>query len=199
MGNEALVEYANGRERAQVKAHLDGQALELRGGRKLRVPLTTIAKAEVDGDRLRIETASTKFTLQLGAKDAALWARKILNPPSLATKLGVKADRTVLLVGKLPPEIVAAAMETAGVTKVASMPVKLGADITVLALEPTREAATISAAAKKLRAGKALWLVYQKGQAFNGDLVIAASRAAGLKDTKVARISETHSGLRFIK
>lgn len=199
MGNEALVEYACGRERLQVKAHLDSQALELRGGKKLRLPLSGITKAIASGDQLKIEAASVKFTLHLGNREAAIWAKKILNPPSLASKLGIKPDRDVMLVGSLPPEIGTAAAEAKSATKVTKLPAKLSADIALLALAPGKEASVISAAATRLEPGKALWLVYEKGYAFNGDKVIATARASSLKDTKVARISETHAALRFIK
>ena len=43
----------------------------------------------------------------------------------------------------------------------------------------------------------AAWLVYEKG-VLKGDALILAAREAGLKDTKVTRISETHAALRFI-
>ena len=55
-----------------------------------------------------------------------------------------------------------------------------------------------SALAKALQPGAAAWLIYRKGGTINGDALIHAARAAGLKDTKVARISESHAGLRFI-
>ena len=56
----------------------------------------------------------------------------------------------------------------------------------------------LNALAKALQPGAAAWLIYRKGGTINGDALIHAARAAGLKDTKVARISESHAGLRFI-
>ena len=39
MGSEALVDYADATTRAKVKAHLDGQHLQLSGAKKLKLPL----------------------------------------------------------------------------------------------------------------------------------------------------------------
>lgn len=196
MGAESAAEYISGRERTKVKAHLDSQHLQLQGGRKLKLPLGEIHKATAVGDELRIVAATQSFTLSLPAGQAAKWAAKILNPPSLATKLGLRPDRSTELVGEVPQELVDAA---AGAARKARMPAKLGADVSIVALPPTREADVIAAAAMRLSPDSALWFVYRKGEAFNGDAVIAAARKAGLKDTKVTRISDTHTGLRFIR
>jgi hypothetical protein len=50
----------------------------------------------------------------------------------------------------------------------------------------------------RLKPGGALWIVYPKGvSAIREAEVITAGRGAGLKDTKVARFSDTHAALRF--
>lgn len=199
MGREAKIEYADAKERAQVKAHLDSATLELTGGKKLKLPLASVKSATVDGDLLKIAAGATKFSLALGAKEAEAWRKKILNPPSLADKLGFKPDKTVALIGPLPPEIADAA-KTAKSTTAAAKPGKtIAADIAALMLAPAKEEQLIVASSRALAPASALWLVYEKGRAVNGDDVIALARKAGLKDTKVARVSETHAALRFIK
>lgn len=196
MGNEALVDYAEGRTRARVRAHLDGQHLQLSGERKLKLPLSQVRTATAAGGVLKIDAGELRFSLTLGEGTAALWARKILNPPSLASKLGIKPGMTVALVGKFPPEILKAAGSTAH--SHARMPATLPANLTLVALPLTQEEATIKAVAARLKPGAATWFVYEKGTPFNGDMVIASARKAGLKDTKVSRVSETHAALRFI-
>lgn len=199
MGRETRTSYIAGAERAPVKAHLDSQALQLSGGKKLTLPLSAVRAAKVEGDDLLIVAGKARFALRLGAKEAALWARKILNPPSLADKLGVKADKTVALVGAVPSEIVAAVKGAKAVVPARTPAKAFAADIAVLMLTPGQEAPLITAAAGGLRDGQALWLVYEKGREVNGDDVIALARKAGLKDTKVARVSEVHAALRFIR
>lgn len=198
MGREAKVEYADAKERALVKVHLDSAALELTGGKKLKLALASVKSATVDGDLLKIAAGGTKFSLALGAKEAEAWRKKILNPPSLADKLGFKPDKSIALIGEVPPEIAAAA-KTAKAAAAAKLPKTIAADIAALMLAPGKEEQLIVASAKALAPKSALWLVYEKGRAVNGDHVIALARKAGLKDTKVARVSDTHAALRFIK
>lgn len=198
MGREAKVEYADGKDRAQVKVHLDSETLELTGGKKLKLALASVKAATVDGDLLKITAGAQKFSLALGAKEAEAWRKKILNPPSLADKLGFKPDKSLALIGEVPPEIAAAA-KTAKAAVTAKLPKTIAADIAALMLAPGKEEQLIVASAKALAPASALWLVYEKGRAVNGDHVIALARKAGLKDTKVARVSQTHAALRFIK
>ena len=197
MGREARIVYTSGRERADVRAHLDSAELQLSGGKKLRLPLASVRRAVADGASLRIESKTDKFELALGAKEAALWAKKILNPPSLADKLGVKADTKVLLVGDRIAEVEAAAANAAHAAKLTAAIAK-AATVVILTLVPATASKQIAAAAKALPKGVALWLVYTKGTKPNGDEIIRLARAAGLKDTKVARVSKTHAALRFI-
>ena len=199
MGREAKVEYADAKERALVKVHLDSAALELSGGKKLKLPLASVKSATVDGDLLKIAAGGTKFSLALGAKEAEAWRKKILNPPSLSDKLGFKPDKSVALIGEVPVEIAAAAKTAKAAAAAAKLPKTIAADIAALMLAPGKEEQLIVASAKALAPKSALWLVYEKGRAVNGDHVIALARKAGLKDTKVARVSDTHAALRFIK
>lgn len=199
MGREAKVEYADGKDRAQVKAHLDSETLELTGGKKLKLPLASVKSATVDGDLLKIAAGAQKFSLALGPKEAEAWRKKILKPPSLADKLGFKTDKSVALIGEVPPEIAGAAKTAKAAAAAAKLPKTIAADIAALMLAPGKEEQLIVASAKALAPASALWLVYEKGRAVNGDHVIALARKAGLKDTKVARVSQTHAALRFIK
>jgi hypothetical protein len=51
-----------------------------------------------------------------------------------------------------------------------------------------------------VQAGGALWIVYPKGVAVIREIeVLNAGRAAGLKDTKVASFSPTHTALKFVR
>jgi|CXWL01.1.fsa_nt_gi hypothetical protein len=200
MGREARIAYTSGKERAEVRAHLDSAALQLSGGKKLIVQLSDVRAAKVVGDDLAIETKTAKFKLALGAKEAAAWAKKILNPPTLADKLGVKADTAVLIAGGRIKEIDHAVAKAAKVERAATLTAAKAkaVNIVILTLEPETAPKQIEAAAKALSNGTALWLAYAKGVKPNGDDIIKLARQAGLKDTKVARISVTHAALRFI-
>jgi hypothetical protein len=198
MGREAKVEYQSGRERLAVRAHLDSGALQLTGGKKLTVALADVRKAVASDGLLKIETKTEKFALALGEKEAAGWAKKILNPPTLADKLGLKTGGAVLLVGEPVAEIEQAASNADRATTLTAAKAK-AATVILQTLAAETAAKKIAASAKALPKGVALWLVYRKGTKPNGDDIIMLARKAGLKDTKVARISETHAALRFIK
>ena len=201
MGREARTEYVAGRERVEVKAHLDSLNLQLTGGKKLTLPLVQVKSVIVEGEELRIVAEAVKFSLRLGAREAELWRKKILNPPSLADKLGFRSDRTIALIGEMPGEVVEAAKVAKALKTGAKVPAgkPFEADIAVVQVRAGKEASQIVAAARALGASTALWFIYAKGGAVNGDDIIALARKADLKDTKVARISESHAALRFIR
>jgi len=203
MGREARTDYIASRERVAVKAHLDTAAVQLTGGKKLTVPFASIKSVIAAGEDLKIDAKDACFALRLGEKEAALWAKKILNPPSLADKLGIKDGASLLLIGGRIAELDEAAARASSVVRAASLAAAKGkfakADIAALALDPPSAGKEIASVAKLLPEKTALWLVYRKGTKPNGDDIIGHARAAGLKDTKVARVSETHAGLRFIR
>jgi hypothetical protein len=122
MGAESAAEYVSGRERARVKVHLDSQHLQLQGGHKLKLALSEISKVEVSGEELKIRSGTLAFVLRLPAGQATKWAAKILNPPSLATKLGLKPGKSIQMVGDLPAELQEAA---GGAPCAAKMPARL--------------------------------------------------------------------------
>jgi hypothetical protein len=74
------------------------------------------------------------------------------------------------------------------------------ATIAVLGVETTKDLARVAAVREKLADGAALWLVYPKGRKDPREVdVIGAGRAAGMKDVKVAKFSETHTALKFVR
>jgi hypothetical protein len=113
---------------------------------------------------------------------------------SLADKLGVKPDIRVALDGiddaQLRRDIVARGAELTSDS----------ADILLLGVsEGEALARRISAAWPRVAPGGALWIVYPKGiRVITEAQVLAAGRAAGLLDVKVARFSDTHTALRFV-
>jgi hypothetical protein len=186
MGAEAAIACRTPWGDGNAKAHLDSQALTLSGAVRGRLALSDVRKAVVDGDELVIAAKPGTLRLTLGARTAALWARKILNPPSLADKLGLKAGVGAKLVGAVPDEV----------TRAAKGHESAKPDLVLAAIDDAAQAAKL---ARHAKSAKALWLVFRKGPTGPGETaIIMAARAAGLKDTKVARVSETHTALRFI-
>jgi hypothetical protein len=129
--------------------------------------------------------------LELGAA-AEKWAQKILHPPSLLDKLGVKAGVAVRLEGRFDAEF-SRELKAVGTKAAGKM-----TDLIFLAAAGIADLARIPGLVRKLQPAGGLWVIYPKGVETIREIdVIEAGRAAGLKDTKVVRFSATHTGLRF--
>jgi hypothetical protein len=73
-------------------------------------------------------------------------------------------------------------------------------DVVLLAADSTDELAPLVELATRIRPNGAIWVVSRKGKAatIRDVEVIAAARAAGLIDNKVASFSPTHTSLRLV-
>jgi hypothetical protein len=115
---------------------------------------------------------------------------------SLADKLGIKPGMRVALDGvddaQLRDDMVARGVELVGP--------RARADVILLGVEDAGAlSGRIAAAWRRVQPGGALWIVYPKGvRSITENDVLAAGRAAGLLDVKVARYSPTHTALRFV-
>ena len=196
MGREAKLTVSDGGARAEARVHLDSQMLSVGPPFRLKLMLDEVTAATAGDEGLTLAAGRTRLTLALGAKEAAAWAKAILNPPSLADKLGLKAGVAAATLGPMPQEI-GEVLEGRAARALTGAAAK-GAGLVFAAVPEGIAPEKLNALAKALQPGAAAWLIYRKGGTINGDALIHAARAAGLKDTKVARISESHAGLRFI-
>ena len=189
---------------AEGTAELETDELRFRGPFRLNVPLRDVRSVVALDGRLELTFAGGAVAFDLGPK-AAPWADRILHPPSLLDKLGVRAGQRVRLIpaadGVLADKDFRQALVEAGASL--SEGTSSGADeppdllffgATVVA--DLEDVPRLSAA---LPPQGALWIVYPKGrrEIREGD-VLAAGRAAGLTDVKVTRFSETHTALKFV-
>lgn len=192
MGRETKTEVRSAKLKGEARVHLDSEMLTI--GPPFRMKLTLSGLGASSGkDGLTLAQGTERILIAMSEKEAATWLKSILDPPSLADKLGVKAGLAMTLVGALPDEIVAASK---GAAVLKTLPTKLDAALTITAIR-SLDLKLLAALVAALPAKGAVWLVYEKG-VLKGDALIFAARDAGLKDTKVAKISETHAALRFI-
>src|SRR5580704_13029689 len=98
MGTEITGEAKYRRGKYRVSLHLDSKTLELRDELKLKIPLKDVRQAVAKDGQLAIAWNDEKIVLEVGAQSERL-AKKILNPPSLLDKLGIKPKSTVSVVG----------------------------------------------------------------------------------------------------
>ncbi len=176
------------------KAYLETDHLLFRGEERLKVLFQDLQAVSAGAGRLKLEFAGGPAELALGPA-AEKWARKILHPPSRLDKLGVKAGMAVAIQGEFAADFLAELRQR----KVAVVDAKRPADLIFLAAENGDGLARIRTLVARLMPAGGLWVVYPKGvSAIRETEVIRAGREAGLKDTKVAKFSETHTGLRFV-
>jgi hypothetical protein len=190
MGREVRCLVRSGGDEAEAKALLETDEVIVRSPFRLKVPRSDITGTAVDGDRLTIDHAGgPPLVLELGAKEAARWAHDIANPKTLADKLGVKPGQRVRLIGDADPELVGA-----GVAADGGEP-----DVVFLQVDEESDLARIAELRAQIVPDGAIWVIRPKGRADLTDaMVLGAGRDAGMYDVKTARVSATHTGLKFV-
>ena len=188
MGQELECDARFAGKTSRGKAMLETDYVLFRGDFRVKISFASMRSVKAKGDWLAIESPDASLQLNLGAR-AEKWAQKILHPPSRIDKLGVKAGMRVRLAGasELRAEI-----EQQSAVIVAKNP-----DIVFYKIGRKSELARLSEFSTT--PGGALWIIYPKGvREVTETDVIAAIRAAGLKDVKVASFSPTHTALKAV-
>src|SRR5262245_30669534 len=98
MGQEAICRARVDGRATEGKARLEETHLVFRGDVPFKVALKDLRRVDARAGTLRLEWADGKAALDLGDQ-AARWAEKIRNPPSLLDKLGVKPGARVSVIG----------------------------------------------------------------------------------------------------
>jgi hypothetical protein len=174
------------------RAYLETDYILFRGEGRLKIPIKDLKSVTARDGRLHLQFSGGPAVLELGPA-AEKWAHKILHPPTRADKLGIKPGLTVRLAGEFDRGFLD---ELKDVTTVAG---RVKADLIFLAATDRAALDQIPTLAATLKPAGGLWVVYTKGvQAIREIEVLDAGRASGLKDTKVASFSPTHTALRFV-
>ncbi len=194
MGREAICTAIYDGKTSEGKAHMDTDALVFRGGFRLSVPFKEVESAEAVDGRLSLRFRGQSAFLDLGS-EAARWADRILNPPSLMRKLGVRSGLTAAIMGPLESEFVRD-IEREGVEVLAD---SAPADLVFLRADEPAELHRIQEATHRIPPDGAVWVITPRGRPELRDIeVMAAGKAAGLVDVKVCRFSDTHTALKFV-
>jgi hypothetical protein len=188
MGQEiACTAKFDGKESHGV-ALLETDFILFRGDFRVKIAFAAMRSVKAENDWLAIESPQGALNLLLGAR-AEKWARKILHPPSLLDKLGVKPGLRVRIIGV--PDF-AEELARNGATIVAKNP-------DMIFFQAARKSDLARLARLSIQPDGAIWIVYPKGiREITENDVIEAIRAAGLKDVKVASFSATHTALKAV-
>src|ERR1700685_3142565 len=190
MGTEIVGEAAYRGASHRIKLHLDGKELTLRDGLKLRIPLDAVRQASAKDGQLTIKWLEDKIVLSVGDKAARL-AEKILHPPSLLDKLGIKAGHTVSIVGLEDKGVLREIRERAA--SVSEDSVEQNSDVILLRATKKADLRRLKPLQKSLKRDGMIWILWTKGLKGPGDVkemdVMQATKASGLVDVKIASFS----------
>jgi hypothetical protein len=198
MGLEATCQARMGRASSAGKARLEETDLVFRGEGEFRfkVSFKDLQRVDARGGALYLEWADGKAVLELG-DEAARWAEKIKNPPSLLDKLGVKPGQRVSVVGIEDRRFLDDL--AARVDDLTRGRAKAGSDLVLVAMSDRSDLPQLAKLREAIKATGAIWVVWPKGrQEFREDDVREFGKTAGLVDVKVARFSETLSALKMM-
>lgn len=189
-----------GRARFENEAHegtleLESEEIVFRGARRLRVAFTQVAAVVVEDGWIVLQTPKGEVRLEAGDR-AEKWAEKIRNPRTLWDKLGVKAGQRIAIQGLDDSEFEVGLAERGAI--VVHDPLE-PSDIVFLYAPTVAELEQLAELRGRIKSNGAVWVVSPKGDRSIQDVhVIAAGKAAGLVDNKVARFSERLTALRFV-
>jgi len=145
---------------------------------------------------LLIRHAAGSLELDLGAR-AEKWTEKIRSPKSRLEKLGIVPGAALALTGAADAEF-RRELAGRGCEITDGLPPKHSALI-FFGAESRPDLSRVKTLSSRLAPAGALWILYPKGRKhITENDVIAAGRAAGLKDVKVVGFSPTHTALKFV-
>ena len=196
MGKEAVCTVRFRGQASQGKALLETDALIFRGEFRLAIRLKTIQAVTAAAGVLHVRFPEGMADFDLGPQ-AQKWAEKILHPPGLLDKLGVKPGAAVSVLGLRDASFRRQLSERTA--DIAGKQVRKGSDLIFFGAERLADLKRLKALKRFLKPAGAVWVVYPKGQQHIREAdVFAAAKAAGLVDVKVVRFSSTHTALRLV-
>ena len=193
MGRVSVCYGTLGPDKGEVKAMLEGHVIQLRGDFKADLPLEGLSEVRVQDGALVAHTKQGPLSLALGDGEAALWAKKILHPPSLIDKLGVRPE-TAVHVHRGHPEV-KRALDPAG----APMVPLAKAQLAFIVVETEGDLAAFKSLAKARPDGCQVWVLRRKGAAAQVPEreIMAAAKAEGLGPSKTAAWSDIYAADRY--
>lgn len=196
MGSQIECNARWGKIESRGVAHLETSQLIFRGDFRAAIDFVDIqAIRSVDGV-LILETPGRTLELDLGPK-AERWKDKILNPPSLTDKLGVKAGQTIAVVGTVDVSF----LDSVDDVSKDNVDGERKFDIVFYAAASESDLSRVSEMRRALAPKGCLWIVFPKGKmaTLKDVTIIDSGRRAGLVDVKVVAFSSTHTALKFVQ
>lgn len=194
VGREATGTARTGSSAGRAKILLETDEVIVRGEVRARVAFRTLTAVEPGPDGLRLAWPDGEALVEVPEAEAARWADRIANPPSLLDKLGVRDGTTVVVL-----DVDDAAFQAELAARSVQVKRTGPAEVVIWGLAATADLARLGALIDWIRPAGALWAVWAKGRKeLNENHVREAALEAGLVDVKVVRFSATHSALKLV-
>lgn len=186
MGNEAICQVRYRGESLQARVLLETDRVILRGAISAQLPFAEHRAARAEDGILYLGD----YALELGAH-AERWQKKILYPPTLADKLGLKVGLSIQ----------AESFEDEELALLPSMSsVGEPLDILLIRVHSKEDLPDIQLVKQRLQVDGALWIIYPKGQKHltEGEVRNHGLRG-GLVDVKTCKFNDQLTGLKFVR
>lgn len=178
------------------RAQLETDHVLFRGDFRVKLTLSAITGLTSRDGVLALKSAEGTLRLALGPA-ADTWAAKIGSPKTRVEKLGVKAGARVSVLGIADAAFLG---ELAAAGADVSTRARKASDQIYVAIESAKDLQRFAASLPSLAQDGAIWAIRRKGLADASEAAtMAAGKAAGLVDVKVARFSETHTAEKFVR
>ena len=199
MGTEIVGEAAYRGASHRIKLHLDGKELTLRDELKLSIPLKDVRDVATKDGQLTIKWADDKIVLRVGDKAAKL-ADKILHPPSLLDKLGIKPGHVVSIIGFDDQAFLRDIRKRTESVVVGS--IQPQSDVVIFRPATKADLKRLKTLQKSLKRDGAIWVLRTKGSKNPADAtemdVINTARDSGLVDVKISAFSDELTAMKVV-
>jgi hypothetical protein len=197
MGLESPARVTFGEAYSQGKALLETSELIFRGDFRLEIPFKEIQELRAEDGVLVVRFPEGEARFEIGPL-AARWAEKIRNPPGRLDKLGVKAGSMVRLDGVQDAAFREEILTRGG--QICEQAGPEGLDLIFIAASAPADLHRLPELRAQVGPKGAIWVVSPKGKGapLKDTEIMAAARAAGLVDTKVAAFSGSHTALKLV-
>jgi hypothetical protein len=145
---------------------------------------------------LIVTVGKKQYEFELGAA-ANKWVHRIHNPKSLVEKLGLRENTDVIAVGK-QYEVIIDELSKGGIT-LSTRKHESSHDWIFVGVENSDDLKLLAGLSSFIKSNGGIWVIFPKGLPdLKAENVIAAGKASGLVDTKIARVSERLTAMKFV-
>lgn len=198
MAMESACHLQVGKDKYDGKVRMEADHIDFSGPTKFRFRLTEVTKPRQEGESIAFGFHGHLVVIDLGSERASTnWITYILNPQSLADKLGVKEGNTVRVMNLDDHDLLNSLTEKK--TRLISHS-DAQCDLVMLGVERASELRQLEDLSENLRPNGAIWVVLPKTiRTVTKANVFAAAREAGLTHIEIVDYSETQAAHKIMR